>query len=485
MLKHLDMARQELKLARADGEPEVSSEVESETDQRPGFTCGDVPLDLEPATGCRGIVQKITANECFKMFIAGVILMNTIVMAAQLDYDQWEYWPQVNNAFLATFVCEIALRLFADGCLVYFCHPVEWAWNVFDFAIVAAGVFLFVLSLVLPQGADDKGCKAFMLARVLRMFRVLRVLRVLRSFKKLQMLARGLVESVVVVFWIGVLVFVMIFICAILTTSVIGQNASSFKTPEEQEAIRTYWGTVSNSMFTLFQFLTMDDWNSVDNMVVKEMPYMQLFFFPYIFFGAFVILSLLTGVMADHMNEVRRNEEQAELRERVSQMQTAVKEVERRDADDSGYLDRTEFSELFDPTSEFVSDLKQAGIYISCEEADDLFDWFDVDGDEQITHSDLQQGLKSMLDGLTPLQLFKLSATVRCTERFVYSCIEIAEKGGRAPWSSGTNRHSPQAERALATLSERSDELEKKFTSFETQLQAFMSKFGWKAMDSA
>lgn len=38
---------------------------------------------------------------------------------------------------------------------------------------------------------------------------------------------------------------------------------------------------------------------------------MQFFFFPYIFFGAFVILSLLTGVMADHMNEVRRNEEQA------------------------------------------------------------------------------------------------------------------------------------------------------------------------------
>mmetsp|Transcript_104395 Transcript_104395/g.292523 ORF Transcript_104395/g.292523 Transcript_104395/m.292523 type:complete len:503 (+) Transcript_104395:108-1616(+) len=478
------MARQEFSGAGGRRSPQ-GSELSSETDNEESMligTSGGQGEEHEAATGCRKVAQDMTGSECFKTCIAGVILMNTLCMAAQLDLKEFHYWNEVNIGFLATFVLEISLRLYAEGCKTYFCHPTERGWNIFDFAIVAAGVIDNLLVSLGPAGsASIGGFKPIMVARVLRMFRVLRILRVLRSFKKLQMLARGLVESVIVVFWIGVLVLVMIFICAILTTSVIGQNAESFPTPGDREAIKMYWGTVSNSMFTLFQFLTMDDWNSVDSMVVKEMPLMQFFFFPYIFFGAFVILSLLTGVMADHMNEVRAKEEQEELRARVSEMETAVKEVQRRDLDNSGFLDRTEFVELFDPQAEFTADLKEAGIHILQEEADDLFEWFDVDADEQITHTDLQQGLKSMLDGLTPLQLFKLSATVRCTEQLVYSCIETSEKGGRAPWSGGASKHSPVAERQLTVLSEKSAGLEEKFASFEAQMRSTMKAFGWKA----
>merc|ERR1719215_1479306 len=100
-----------------------------------------------------------------------------------------------------------------------------------------------------------------------------------------------------------------------------------------------YWGSVARSMFTLFQFLTMDGWGEVDEQVVRQMPWLQLFFFPFIFFGAFVIMSLLTGVMADHMNDVRKTEEH---RQRLTAMEAAVEEIKKRDLNNDGFLDPSE-----------------------------------------------------------------------------------------------------------------------------------------------
>merc|ERR1712151_854322 len=124
---------------------------------------------------------------------------------------------------------------------------------------------------------------------------------------------------------------------------------------------------------------------------------MQLFFFPYVFFCAFVIMSLLTGVMADHMNDVRRNEEIEEHRQRVTAVEAAVEEVRRRDLNHDGYLDRREFEDLFDDrVSDFALDIQALGIQVGRNEAAELFDWFDADGNGYVDHEELRHGMKHL-----------------------------------------------------------------------------------------
>mmetsp|Transcript_123845 Transcript_123845/g.396446 ORF Transcript_123845/g.396446 Transcript_123845/m.396446 type:complete len:537 (-) Transcript_123845:44-1654(-) len=451
------------------------------------------------------LIVLLVKDDNFGLCMAGFILLNTAMMAVQIDNPDWQLdvfgqheriWVFINLTFLFIFVTEIAFRIVAEGYVGFFTDPHDWSWNLFDFLVVAFGVCDQVLFRAVPHmlehlsGGDESAqhdsegggaSRAVMAARVLRIVRVLRVLRIFHAFRKLRMLVRGMLESVEIVSWIGVLVLVVIFISSIVTTTVIGQNVSDFP-PEDQADIEECWGSIGKSMFTLFQFLTMDGWSAVYYQVTRTMPWMVLFFFPFIFFGAFVILSLLTGVMADHMNDVRRKEEEEERKERLMRLDTAVEAVRANDLNRDGALDMAEFTNLFDErTSTFCADLKELGVSIKRGEAGELFDWFDVDGDSKVDYEELRHGVKHLYEGLTPLSLFRLSASVRSAERFVCSNLDL----GQTPWST-QDRQAPSrtSNRELIALDRRLDGLEKRSLEFERQVRSFMEKFGWQPPES-
>jgi len=418
------------------------------------------------------LIVLLVKGDNFGLCMAGLILLNTSMMAVQIDNPDWQLdvfgqhesiWVFINLTFLFIFVTEIAFRIVAEGYVGFFTDPHDWSWNLFDFLVVAFGV-VAAQSLALDETIG-----------------VLRVLRIFHAFRKLRILVRGMLESVEIVSWIGVLVLIVIFISSIVTTTVIGQNVSDFP-PEDQADIEEFWGSIGKSMFTLFQFLTMDGWSGVYYQVTRTMPWMVLFFFPFIFFGAFVILSLLTGVMADHMNDVRRKEEEEERKERVMRLDTAVEAVRLNDINKDGALDMAEFTNLFDErTSTFGADLKELGVSIKRGEAGELFDWFDVDGDSKVDYEELRHGVKHLYEGLTPLSLFRLSTSVRSAERFVCSNLDL----GQTPWST-QDRQAPSrtSNRELIALDRRLDGLEKRSLEFERQVRSFMEKFGWQPPES-
>merc|ERR1719240_84885 len=103
-------------------------------------------------------------------------------------------------------------------------------------------------------------------------------------------------------------------------------------------------------MSTLFQFLTLDDWAGIARQVTDVMPAMQCFFISYIFFAGFVIVSLLTGVMAEHMNQVRESEEYEQLSGEIDEGELAqtpiLQAFEAADTDKNDSLDLQEFMEM-------------------------------------------------------------------------------------------------------------------------------------------
>lgn len=442
----------------------------------------------------RSRLEAMTTSTTFQMVVAGVICLNILSLAVQADDPEKriemfgrrpKVWLFVNGAFILFFVAELVLRVLAVGCRRFACDK-DAGWNLFDFSIVFLGCFDHVYVVVDRAYRQHMGLQwerneqAVELARGLRLLRVLRVLSIFRHFSKLRLLAAGLLESVQMVSWIGVLTTVILFVCAIFCKATIGDNAQSF--PEDEQAqIRMYFGTVARSMFTLFQFLTLDDWGSVFHMVVRQMPWMQLFFFPYIFFGAFVIMSLLTGVMADHINDVRRDEDRKEHERRIQDVDEVVKHA---DKNRDNELDVQEFQELFskDSAPEVVEDLQALGIFVRENEARELFDWFDVDQNGKVDKQELLHGLKQLAHGLSPLQLYKLRWSLgRANEIVEKECAESDTNASVTPWRRRKAPPSEIAMRQLEELSARLTRLDEGTNLFENNVRTLMDKFGWKA----
>merc|ERR1712070_474560 len=58
--------------------------------------------------------------------------------------------------------------------------------------------------------------------RILRILRVMRLARLLKVFKELWMIIKGIMDSLRTMFWVSMLLLLILYVCAILCTTVIG-----------------------------------------------------------------------------------------------------------------------------------------------------------------------------------------------------------------------------------------------------------------------
>merc|ERR1719261_1655170 len=90
------------------------------------------------------------------------------------------------------------------------------------------------------------------LGKVLRLMRILRLVRLVKAIRPLYQLAQGIIKAMQAMFWVLVLTMVALYASAILSTRMVG-HAMIAKDPEDiPEEVRELFGTVPDSMFTLF-----------------------------------------------------------------------------------------------------------------------------------------------------------------------------------------------------------------------------------------
>merc|ERR1719262_1656261 len=91
--------------------------------------------------------------------------------------------------------------------------------NLLDFGLVTMAIVdVFIIRWVVPE-SDLRTLS------ILRLMRLLRLLRLLRTFRELQLIVSGLVASFRTMFWVGLLLFLVIYACAIYLTSKFGQKS--------------------------------------------------------------------------------------------------------------------------------------------------------------------------------------------------------------------------------------------------------------------
>ena len=75
------------------------------------------------------------------------------------------------------------------------------------------------------------------------------------------------------------------------------------------------FGTLGDSLFTLFQLMTMEGW--VDDIVkpaMEHQPWAWLFFLPFIVVSTFIVLNLFIGVIVESIQRLRAERESADAR---------------------------------------------------------------------------------------------------------------------------------------------------------------------------
>lgn len=128
----------------------------------------------------------------------------------------------MNLVFTWIFIVEFGLRLIAIGVSKYCAERM----NLIDGFVVLLSIFEMLAEVILASSNSEDGeapnLKAFKALRTLRTFRVFRIARLLKMMKSMQQIIQVLVRSFSNFFYITILMFIWIFIFALLGMAVYG-----------------------------------------------------------------------------------------------------------------------------------------------------------------------------------------------------------------------------------------------------------------------
>jgi len=223
----------------------------------------------------RGIVEA----KYFQNFILGLIVLNGVTMGLGTSKDMMNIMGGFIEFFdtlvISIFTIEIILRIYVHR-VSFFKDP----WSLFDFTIVA-------ISLI-PTGAEFS---------ILRILRVLRLFRLITVVPKMRKIIMALVSVIPGMFSISIILVLFFYIFAIMATQLYG------------ETFPAWFGTLSESFYTLFQIMTLESWSmGIVRPIMEVHPNAWLFFVPFIFLVTFIMINLIVAIIVDAMSELAKEE---------------------------------------------------------------------------------------------------------------------------------------------------------------------------------
>ncbi|XP_065218942.1 muscle calcium channel subunit alpha-1 isoform X4 [Planococcus citri] len=199
----------------------------------------------------RRACRKAVKSQAFYWLIILLVFLNTGVLATE-HYLQPEWLGDFqeisNHVFVSIFTFEMLLKMYSLGIQGYFVS----LFNRFDCFVVIGSITESVLTStkVMP----DLGIS------VLRCVRLLRVFKVTKYWRSLSNLVASLLNSIQSIASLLLLLFLFIVIFSLLGMQVFGGKFNYSGTAmKPRQNFDTFW----QSLLTVFQILTGEDWNAV------------------------------------------------------------------------------------------------------------------------------------------------------------------------------------------------------------------------------
>ena len=180
-----------------------------------------------------------------------------------------------DSIVIAIFCVEIVLRIYAHG-VRFFRDP----WGVFDFVVVA---------ITLVPASDSFS--------VFRALRILRALRLVSAVPRLRRIVAALLHAVPGVGAIGALLLLVFYVFAVIATKLFGSDFPD------------WFGTIGESMYTLFQVMTLESWSmGIVRPVMEVYSWAWIVFVAFIVLSSFTVLNLFIAIIIDSMQTLHETE---------------------------------------------------------------------------------------------------------------------------------------------------------------------------------
>lgn len=353
----------------------------------------------------RGCLQALVEAPIFQSLVGAVILANAVVIGLETEEAQQdELYPELEDIFLCLFAMELTMRLCAYGMTEFFnTNGSDFYWNTFDFALVFLGVIDRGICLLQRLATGPQ--LYIVLMRVFRLLRILRIFRIFRVMRQLHIIASGLLDAVQSVFWVSVICALILYVCGVTLTRLVGH-------PEEGDALalvkKEYFGSLEASMLTLFQLMAFPNMERFQP-VFSENPSLKIFFVIFVIFGAFMMASILTGVITEGMIEKsrQRQEERRFEREtaRAAFTRAARSILEEHSSEDSAFIEKSQFESC---KEKVLAMCETDCMHLRDQDLNAIFDLVDYEDSNIVEIEELLYGMVQVSAELRPMSILEL-----------------------------------------------------------------------------
>uniref|UniRef100_A0A4X2KU58 Sodium channel protein n=1 Tax=Vombatus ursinus TaxID=29139 RepID=A0A4X2KU58_VOMUR len=265
-----------------------------------------------PLNKCQAFVFDVVTSQAFDIFVITLICLNMIIMMAETDSPEGpdlqkaRLLEALNLVFVVIFTVECLLKIFALR-KFYFAN----GWNLFDCVVVVLSVVSLMVSLLESSKAIPFPPVLF---RVIRLARIGRILRLVRAAKGIRTLLFALMMSLPSLFNIGLLLFLVMFIYAII-------GMTNFSQVKYEAGIDDMFNfqTFGNSMLCLFQITTSAGWDALLSPMLSSKystcsdcvsSVMAItFFVSYIIISFLIVVNMYIAVILENFNTATEESE--------------------------------------------------------------------------------------------------------------------------------------------------------------------------------
>jgi voltage-gated sodium channel len=254
--------------------------------------------------GLAAVCARIADSSRFQNFISVVIVANAVTLGlGTYDWDSGvdSLLSTLDEVFLGIFVLELAIRITAFGS-----RPQDFfrdGWNLFDFTVIA---------LAFVPGVRQN-------VTLLRVARLLRVVRLVTVLPDLRVLLRAMARSIPPITSLVVLTLLIMYVYGMVGWILFH---------EEDPA---NWGNIGDSMLSLFQILTLENWPDYLERGQEIAPASWIYFVSYILIASFLVINILIAIIINSVEEVhaaeRAEEQERRHEEAVAEGETVAERL--------------------------------------------------------------------------------------------------------------------------------------------------------------
>ncbi len=219
-------------------------------------------------------LRQFVESNFVQRFVIAVILVNAITLGLETSPSVMDtaggFLKILDKAALVVFVVELAVKL-----IVYRLSFFKNAWNVFDFLIV---------SITLAPGGEG--------VSVLRALRILRALRLISVVPSMRLVVQALARAIPGMSSVVALLALVFYVASVMATKLFGPSFPH------------WFGSLGESVYSLFQIMTLESWSmGIVRPVMEVYPYAWMFFVTFILLTTFAVLNLFIAIIVDAMNK--------------------------------------------------------------------------------------------------------------------------------------------------------------------------------------